>query len=101
MTPAKAALTPGTSGINTVDVVAIQRHFLLVGTPLSGCQLVAAEVDLNGLVNTVDVVAVQRFFLLLQPGIEYGKIQVQPAESVIRRAGQRSKQSELQYDCLW
>ena len=43
VTPAKAALAPGSAGINTVDVVATQRHFLNLGTPLSGCRLMAAE----------------------------------------------------------
>src|SRR5216110_601640 len=35
VTPSKAALTPGSNGINTIDVIAIQRHYLNVGTPLS------------------------------------------------------------------
>src|SRR5436190_11549044 len=38
MTPTKAALPAGSAGINTTDVVAIQRHFLVLGTPLSGCK---------------------------------------------------------------
>lgn len=68
ITPSKAALSPGATGINTVDVVAIQRHFLILGTPLSGCRLLAADVNgVNG-VNTVDVIAVQRFFLALTTG---------------------------------
>ena len=38
VTPTKAALAPGAAGINTVDVVATQRHFLNV-TPLPpGCR---------------------------------------------------------------
>src|SRR5207247_6824063 len=68
VTPSKAALAPGATGITTVDVIAIQRHFLNIGTPLSGCQLAAADVNgVNG-VNTVDVIAVQRFFLALSTG---------------------------------
>src|SRR5204862_1669035 len=39
--PSKAPLAPGSSGINTVDVIAVQRHFLGV-TPLTGCRLTAA-----------------------------------------------------------
>ena len=62
VTPTKAALLPGATGINTVDVVALQRHFLVIGTPLSGCRLTAADVNGDTSVNTVDVVAVQRFF---------------------------------------
>ena len=69
VTPSKAARIPGSTGINTIDVVAIQRHFLIIGTPLSGCRLTAADVNNDSMVNTVDLVAVQRFFLILQTGI--------------------------------
>src|SRR4029079_6036137 len=34
VTPSKAALTPGATGIDTVDAVATQRHFLTLATPL-------------------------------------------------------------------
>src|SRR5204863_2104540 len=81
VTPTKAAIppSPGTPGINTVDVVAIQRHFLVIGTPLSGCKLAAADVNGVGGVNTVDVVAVQRLFLQLSTGIaNVGKYQFNP-----------------------
>ena len=42
VTPTKAALAPGSAGINTVDVIATQRHFLNIGTsplrmPADGC----------------------------------------------------------------
>ena len=30
VTPTKAALAPGSTGINTVDVIAVQRHFLQI-----------------------------------------------------------------------
>jgi len=65
VTPSKAALTPGGTGarINTVDVIATQRYFLGLGTPLSGCRLMAADVNGDNAVNTVDVIAIQRFFL--------------------------------------
>ena len=36
VTPSKAALAPGSAGINTVDVIATQRHFLNLGTPSVG-----------------------------------------------------------------
>jgi len=82
VTPSKSALIPGSVGstINTVDLLAVQRHFLLVGTPLSGCRLLAADVDgFNG-VNTVDAIAVQRFFLGLTTGIaNVGKYHFNPA----------------------
>src|SRR5205085_5071096 len=80
VTPTKSALTPGSTGINTVDVIATQRQFLNLGTPLSGCRLTAADVNgVNG-INTVDVIAVQRFFLGLSTGIaNVGKYQFNPA----------------------
>jgi len=69
VTPSKAARTPGSPNINTVDVIATQRHFLNLGTPLSGCRLTAADVNGDTSVNTVDVIAIQRFFLGLSTGI--------------------------------
>ena len=63
VTPSKAALAPASPGINTVDVVAVQRYFLSIGTPLSGCRLAAADVNGDNVVNTVDIVAIQRFYL--------------------------------------
>jgi hypothetical protein len=99
VTPTKAALAPGSAGINTVDVVAIQRHFLVIGTPLSGCRLTAADVDLNSLVNTVDVVAVQRFFLAAQTGIaNTGKYKFTPASRTY--PGIVSDQTAQNYDTL-
>ena len=68
VTPGKAAVAPGTTGINTADVIATQRHYLQI-IPLSGCRLTAANVDENGTVNTTDVIAIQRFFLGLSTGI--------------------------------
>src|SRR4029079_11390089 len=35
VTPTKAARTPGSVNINTIDVIATQRHFLNLGTPLT------------------------------------------------------------------
>ena len=69
VTPTKSALAPGTSSINTLDVVATQRHFLVLGTPLSGCRLMAADVNGDSAVNTIDVTAMQRFFLGASIGI--------------------------------
>lgn len=79
VTPSKAALPPGFASINTIDVIAVQRHFLTIGTPLSGCRLTAADVNgVNG-VNTVDVIAIQRFFLSLTSGLaNTGKYQFIP-----------------------
>ena len=69
VTPTKSARTPGSAGIDTVDVIAAQRHFLNLGTPLSGCRLAAADVNGDTVINTVDVIAIQRFFLGLTTGI--------------------------------
>jgi hypothetical protein len=69
VTPSKTARAPGSAGINTVDVIATQRHFLNLGTPLSGCRLTAADVNGDAAINTVDVIAIQRFFLGLSTGI--------------------------------
>ena len=80
VTPTKKALSPGAQGINTVDVIAIQRHFLIIGTPLSGCRLAAADVNGVGGVNTVDVIAVQRFYLALTSGVaNVGQYHFSPA----------------------
>src|SRR5205807_12801 len=79
LTPSKASRPPGSAGISTVDVIATQRHFLNLGTPLSGCRLTAADVNGSNGVDTVDVVAIQRFFLGLTTGIaNAGKYQFNP-----------------------
>ena len=41
VTPGKTALSPGSAGISTVDVVAIQRHFLNIALlpPGASCRL--------------------------------------------------------------
>ena len=79
VTPSKAPRLAGSAGIDTVDVVATQRHFLNLGTPLSGCRLTAADVNGDSAVNTIDVVAIQRFFLGSSTGIaNVGKYQLNP-----------------------
>jgi hypothetical protein len=67
VTPAKAPRTPGVTGINTIDIIAVQRHFLGI-ILLTGCPLAAADVNADGAINTVDVIAIQRFFLSLSTG---------------------------------
>lgn len=75
-----AALLPGSPGINTVDVIAIQRHFLNIAPLPPGCRLAAADATGDATVDTVDVIATQRFFLGLSTGIaNAGKYQFNPA----------------------
>jgi hypothetical protein len=97
--PTKTALTPGSAGINTVDVVAVQRHVLKLGTPLSGCQLTAADVNGDTAINTIDVIAIQRFVLIQTTGIaNVGKYQFTPASRTY--AGIVSDQTGQNYDML-
>jgi len=99
VTPTLGALTPASAGINTVDVIAVQRHFLILGPPLSGCQLTAADVNLNSSVNTVDVIAIQRFFLGLTTGIaQTGNYKFSPASRTY--PGVISNQTGQNYDAL-
>jgi hypothetical protein len=99
VTPSKAALAPGSSGIDTVDVVAVQRHFLIIGTPLSGCRLTAADVNSDTAINTVDVIAIQRFFLQLTGGIaDVGKYQFAPVHRSYM--GVVSNQTGQNYDAI-
>jgi hypothetical protein len=60
VTPSKAALPAGTGNINTLDVIAVQRYYLTLGTLVC---LECGDVTGNGRVDTSDVVAIQRFFL--------------------------------------
>jgi hypothetical protein len=99
VTPTKTALTPGSAGINTIDVVATQRHFLSLGTPLSGCRLTAADVNGNTVINTVDVIAIQRFFLGQVTGTaNVGKYQFTPTS--LSYLGIVTDQTAQNYDAL-
>ena len=69
LTPSKAARPPGSAGINTTDVLAVQRHFLALGVPLSGCRLNAADCAPPIGITTGDVIAIQRYFLFFTTGI--------------------------------
>ncbi len=82
VTPTKPGLAPSAVGINTVDVVAAQRHFLQL-TVLTGCRLTAGDVSGDAQVNTVDVIAMQRFFLGYATGLaNTGKYQFSPLNRV-------------------
>jgi hypothetical protein len=99
VTPTKAALSPGSAGISTVDVIATQRHFLGIAIIPVGCRLTAADVNGDSAVNTVDVVAIQRFFLGLSTGTaNVGKYKFTPANRSY--PGLVSDQSGQNYDAL-
>src|SRR5438105_4492807 len=99
VTPTMPALAPGSTGIDTIDVVATQRHFLNLGTPLSGCRLTAADVNADSFIDTIDVIAIQRFFLGLSTGIaNTGKYQFNPATRSY--PGVTSDQTGQNYDAL-
>ena len=99
MTPSKAALAPGSANITIIDVIAVQRHSLNLGTPLTGCRLTAADVNGNGVVDTVDVIAIQRFSLGFTTGIaNVGKYQFNPANRSY--SGIVSDQNGQNYDGL-
>ena len=99
VTPTKAARAPGSASINTSDVIATQRHFLNLGTPLAGCRLTAADVKGDSSVNTSDVIAIQRFFLGLSTGISNtGKYKFTPASRTY--TGLVTSQTAQDYDTL-
>ena len=99
VTPTKAALPPGAPGVDTVDVVAVQRHFLNFGTPLSGCRLLAADVNGDTAVDTVDVVAIQRFYIASKTGTaNVGMYQFTPTNRTY--PGIASDQTDQNYDTL-
>jgi len=99
VTPTKAAQVPGSDNINTVDVIATQRHFLNLGTPLSGCRLTGADVNGDTVINTVDVIAIQRFFLGFSTGIaNTGNYKFTPANRTYTSV--TSNQTAQNYDAL-
>ena len=84
VTPTKAARPPGSAGINTLDAIAVQKHFL-GSTLLTGCSLTAANVTPPAAVNTLDVIAIQHFFLCQTVGIgNTGKYQFSPVNHTYR-----------------
>jgi hypothetical protein len=99
VTPTKAARVPGSANINTVDVIATQRHYLNVAPIPPGCRLTAADVDGDTVVNTVDVVAIQRFFLGRTFGTaNVGKYQFIPVNRTY--PGVVTDQTAQNYDAL-
>src|SRR5205814_2548358 len=99
VTPTKAARTPGSDNINTIDVLAAQRHFLNLGTPLTGCRLTAADVNGDTTIDTIDVIAIQRFFLGFSTGTaNVGEYQFNPANRTY--LGIANDQTGQNYDAL-
>ena len=99
VTPSKAARTPGSAGIDIVDVIATQEHYLGIAFIPVGCGRDAADVNADTVVDTVDVIAIQRFFLGLSTGIaNTGKYQFSPANRAY--PGVVSDQADQNYDTL-
>lgn len=99
VTPAKARVTPGANGIDTTDVIAIQRHFLNILPIPPGCRLTAADVNFDTMINTVDIIAVQRFFLGLTTGIAHvGEYQFTPASRSYTGSG--TNWTDQNYDAV-
>lgn len=99
VTPSKSGLTPGVNGINTIDVLATQRHFLGLVLIPPGCRLTAADVNNDNSINTVDVVAIQRFFLSMSTGLaNVGKYQFSPPNRSY--AGVTGNQINQDFDAL-
>ena len=99
ITPTKNALVAGSAGINTVDVLAAQRHFLGIVSLPPGCRLTAADVNGDAAINTVDVIAIQRFFLGLSTGTaNVGKYRFNPVSR--NYASIVSDQTAENYDAL-
>mgnify|MGYP000532341190 CR=1 FL=1 len=94
--PTKNALVPGSAGINTSDVIAVQRYYLGLGTlACPDC----GDVTGNGRVDTSDVVAIQRFFLGYATGIaNVGKYNFNPASRSY--PGVTANQIHQNYDAL-
>jgi len=99
VTPTKAALPPGSTGINTVDLIAVVRYLLMIPPPLTGCPLAAADVNGDGAINQVDIIAFERFILFLSTGIaNIGKYQFTPVNRIY--TGLVTNQTGQNYDAL-
>lgn len=99
VTPSKSVLAPGSAGIDTVDVIAVQRQFLNVGPPLEGCRLAAGDVNGDAALTTTDVIAIQRFVLSLASGIaNTGQYLFTPANRTYQEV--TADQTDQNYDAL-
>lgn len=68
VTPSKAGLPSGSTGIESPDIVAERRHALGI-TPLTGCRLLAGDSNGDTAVDAADIVPIRRFALGLGTGI--------------------------------
>lgn len=79
LTPTKSDLPSGSAGINTIDVIAVQRHFLSIALIPPGCSSLAADVNADATINTLDAIGIQRFTIgLLFGTANVGKYQFIP-----------------------
>jgi hypothetical protein len=80
VTPTKAARTPGSAGIDTVDALATQMDYLAIAVIPPGCQRDAADVNDDNRIDTFDAMAIQRFYLGRTFGLaNVGKYKFTPA----------------------
>ena len=99
ITPSKVALVGPLNAINTIDVVAVQRHFLNLAAIPPGCRLTAADVNGDNAITTIDVIAIQRFFLGLSTGLaDVGKYQFTPPNRIYNPLS--NNQANQNYDAL-
>jgi hypothetical protein len=99
VTPSKTALPPTSTGIDTVDVMATQQHYLNYALIPVGCRRDAADVNGDGRVDTSDVVAIQRFFIGRPFGYaNVGKYKFTPANRTY--PGVVTDQTAQNYDTL-
>ena len=99
VTPSKAPLAPSSPGIDTVDAIAVQAHFLNIAFLPPGCPQTAADVNADTMIDTVDVVAIQRFFLGHSTGIaNTGKFKFMPPSRTY--TGVTTDQMNQNYDTL-
>ncbi len=97
ITPTKAARPTASAGINTADVVAVQRHLLSISL-LTGCRFTAGDCAAPAGINTTDVIAIQRFTLGLSTGLgNVGQYSFTPANRIYSPL---SNQSGQNYDVV-
>ena len=78
VTPSKNALTPGSTGINNEDLVAVQADILMTAF-LNKNEMMAADTNGDGVINTVDAMAIQRFFVGNSATANVGQYRFLPA----------------------